>query len=316
MLNRLWETCRRINKSVQQRPLLYFLLLIFFHLIEDRVAGWANNRIDSAASGGWLTLIMARIIHWLDSTPGGLLIALVVITFLAVGIHAYFDARRKPKMFPDLTPIPEPEAHSTKPMILTKPTIFSSPGDWQKWDQSQTPEQREIERLSSKLAEVDKANQIKADEIQRLETELANSKSESEEKTKTIQTLRHSQYMHGQWRVTECGRDCTPLGWMVVVQFSESRDSDLAKAIRGLFWHDTPWETYKAAPVEQTLWRDNPSSRARIVIFSDHDHAAGIKAAINDCDLLPEKVDQRDKQAGMAADITIIIFDKIGKESW
>src|SRR5205809_535858 len=93
-------------------------------------------------------------------------------------------------------------------------------------------------------------------------------------------------------------------------------DADLAKQIYALFSSDFPGSPWKTSPVEHRQWLDNPSSKSRIVIFADHSHADGVKAAINDCELLPKKVARHPRMDGMAADITIVIFDKVGKENW
>lgn len=119
----------------------------------------------------------------------------------------------------------------------------------------------------------------------------------------------------GRWRIIQCGKADTSLGLTVAVYFIDSRDSDLAKMVRGFFSSEIPgWSPWKTLNVEQIPWRENPSSRARIVIFSDHPNAGGVKAAFNDCELLPERVDRFDKQTGMLVDVMIVIFDKVGRD--
>ena len=48
----------------------------------------------------------------------------------------------------------------------------------------------------------------------------------------------------------------------------------------------------------------------QVVIFWDHDHAAGLTAAFNNCCLLEEGVDHRAKEPDMPEDITIVVFNK------
>jgi hypothetical protein len=180
------------------------------------------------------------------------------------------------------------------------------------WDRPVRPSPAYMQKERQRLADI----QIKdlTDLCNAFKEEATVKGRELQEVTESFTALRSQ---HGRWRITQCGKTTDPIGLSVAIQFSESRDSDLAKLIRGFFWQaDMPWQTYKSTPVEQTLWKDNPSSQARIVIFSDHDHAAGIKAAFNDCELLPEKIDLRGKQGELAADITIIIFDKVGRAEW
>jgi hypothetical protein len=120
----------------------------------------------------------------------------------------------------------------------------------------------------------------------------------------------------GRWRITYCGSEAHSFGLTVAVQFIDHHDVELAKQIRGFFHSEFPgMSAYKVPPVEPIQWRENPSTRARIVIFSGHKYADGIKAAFNDCELLPEKVDRYERRTDMQADITIIIFDKIAKET-
>jgi hypothetical protein len=116
----------------------------------------------------------------------------------------------------------------------------------------------------------------------------------------------------GRWRIIECGKKSEPLNLLVVVQFINDKDADLAERIRTFFWQEFPGSPWKTSPIEQTKWFKNPSSSSRIVIFSDHPHAAGIKAAFRDCELVGEKVDLFGlglaTEQQMAADITFVIF--------
>lgn len=139
-------------------------------------------------------------------------------------------------------------------------------------------------------------------------------KAEANEKAKELATLRNQfkdfKRQHGLWRVHECGLDGTPIGLSVAVQFIEPRDSDLAEKILGFFC--TAREIFKTNAIEQVKWFKNPSDKAQVVIFSDHAHANGIKAAFRACDLLEEKVDRFQMSvAGIEQvlfDIAIVVF--------
>ena len=105
------------------------------------------------------------------------------------------------------------------------------------------------------------------------------------------------------------GSTTLPIGLSVEVQFIELCDSNLAKKIWDLFF--SIGGTWKRKPAEQVKWQENPSSESRVVIFSDHEHADGIKDTFNDfCLLDEERVDLYSKDPGMSEDITIIVFNK------
>ena len=114
---------------------------------------------------------------------------------------------------------------------------------------------------------------------------------------------------YGRWWLQWGGSTTRPIGLSVAVQFIELCDSNLAEKIRGLFFSLSG--TWKRKPVEQVKWQRNPSSESRIVIFSDHEHADGIKNTFNNfCLLDEERVNLYSKEPGMSEDITIIVFNK------
>ena len=114
----------------------------------------------------------------------------------------------------------------------------------------------------------------------------------------------------GQWRIGQCGKKSETLNLSVVIKFIDLSDKELAKKIYALFWSDIPGSPWKTEQIDQIKWRENPIESPRIVIFSDHPHAHGIKAAINDCGLLTERVEvlNRSNETDYEGDITFVIF--------
>ena len=139
-------------------------------------------------------------------------------------------------------------------------------------------------------------------------------RTEADEKAKELTKLRSDfkafKQKHGLWRVQVCGFDNSPIGLSVVVQFIAPRDSGLAERILGFFVSARP--IFKTNDIEPIMWFRNPSSNSRIVIFSNHPNAGGIKAAFKNCDLLEEPVDKFEMSfAGTeqaAFDIAIVVF--------
>lgn len=125
---------------------------------------------------------------------------------------------------------------------------------------------------------------------------------------------------HGRWRIKACGREAgKSLNLSVAILYIDHRDSNFAEQIYAPFSPEiplTPW--VKTQRKRNILDFDNPSSYARVVIFSDHSHANGIKAAFNGCDLLGERVDRFDKSFADGnipdVDIAIVVFPSVGKQ--
>lgn len=158
-------------------------------------------------------------------------------------------------------------------------------------------------------------------ELDEKETQLRQSHSEIEGKNKKLLDLREQfrdlKRQHGRLRIELCGSSTKSLGLSVAVQFVDSKDSALADRIRSFFWEGRGlWRDTR--DIEQVRWFRNPSRRERVVIFSDHPHAAGIKGAFNNCDLLEEKVDRFDKSFAKEnvpnVDIAIVVFPAVGIE--
>lgn len=140
---------------------------------------------------------------------------------------------------------------------------------------------------------------------------------QDEELSALWEKLRDLKQQHGRWRIELCGSSTKSLGLSVAVQFVDPKDSALADRIRGFFWQGRgTWRNTR--DIEQVRWFRNPSNRRRVVIFSGHSHAAGIKAAFNNYDLLEEKVDRFDRNSAQGkipdVDIAIVIFPSKGPE--
>ena len=98
----------------------------------------------------------------------------------------------------------------------------------------------------------------------------------------------------------------------------DPKDAEMAEKIRHFFWSGAvplprfPWKN--THDISQVKWFRNRSAKARIVIFSDHPHAEGIKFAFNDCNFLDEPVDLWDmnfvSNEVTAADIVFVVFPR------
>lgn len=128
------------------------------------------------------------------------------------------------------------------------------------------------------------------------------------EKESSYEKLLHE---WGRWRVEVIGYEWTPRDLLVSVHFVDLQDNKLAQQIRSFFADEgfgSPWKTDD--DIEHIPFRRNPSDKARIVVFSKHDVAGGIRAALNDCRLISEKVDRYAAEPAMLSDVTIIVFPK------
>ncbi len=180
-----------------------------------------------------------------------------------------------------------------------QPTIETKEESQQKKSNSEKPG----EMFGSAVVQVRSAN----DERDQYRTE-------ADEKAKELTKLRSDfkafKQEHGLWRVQVCGLEDSPIGLSVVVQFIEPRDSVLAERILGFFVSERP--IFKTNDIEPVMWFRNPSSNSRIVIFSNHPNAGGIKAAFKYCDLLEEPVDKFEMSFSgteqAAFDIAIVVF--------
>ena len=136
---------------------------------------------------------------------------------------------------------------------------------------------------------------------------------ELEERTKELAKCREDynnlRYKFGQFWIDRCGMDSEYRNKSVRVQFVDLADLELAKRAKGLFsvaWH--------VRDIEHIRWKRNPSSDHRIIVFSDDENAGVVGSAINDFELLGERVTSRYKEQDMEDDVTIVIFSEKGSE--
>ena len=120
---------------------------------------------------------------------------------------------------------------------------------------------------------------------------------------------------HGHAVLWATGQECKSRGLSVAVQYVRIEDSELAKKIRSCFAYYLQ-SGYKHPSTEHiNLPFNNPSMSARIVIFSDSDVGSDVKHALNDYNLLGEKVANYEKSfAGKLpdVDIAIVVFPSVG----
>lgn len=97
----------------------------------------------------------------------------------------------------------------------------------------------------------------------------------------------------------------------------DQRDEALADQIRSYFWvGDPPPQGFPWKRTEEVSYVPQFRNRttSRIVIFSDHPNADGIKFAFNSYDLLGEPVDQIDmnfaEEKQKEYDIAVVVFPK------
>lgn len=113
----------------------------------------------------------------------------------------------------------------------------------------------------------------------------------------------------GRWRLKTIGFELKPKYLLVSVQFIALEDNRLAHQIRSYFVDDgfgSAWKTDD--DIEQINFRRNPSKEARVVVFSNHDVAGGIRAALDNCALISETVELYRAETDMLSAITIIVF--------
>jgi len=95
MLPRLRKTAQKSAERIRQKTLLWLVLVLFGKLVEDRIAGWANDGIDSQGAG--IVSSIAKFVLWFSSSPLGVVGLVVVLIVLVMVVHAYIDAVREAK---------------------------------------------------------------------------------------------------------------------------------------------------------------------------------------------------------------------------
>ena len=152
-----------------------------------------------------------------------------------------------------------------------------------------------LETATAKLNTVIKSLLKKEAEIDRLSSELVSVKEQ-----------------WGKWRIRFIGINPTPRNLSVAVQFIALEDNELAERIRWWFVDMALEPVWKpASEIEQIKWRRNPS-KSKVVIFSNIRESDGLKAAFDDCELIPAEVAVCPKEVEMLADLTIVVFPSDG----
>ena len=167
--------------------------------------------------------------------------------------------------------------------------------------------EEKLSRCHSEAERLMNANRQLQSNFSNMETVLSNVQG-------LIKDLEETRKQFGRWRIIVCGKKDESLNLSVAVQFIDPQDAGLAEKIRALFWsnipgHPLPWDSQ---PIDPIKWRKNPSEYTRIVIFSEQESAQCIKAAINDCGVLDERVEvfPRQNETDYVAEITFVIFPR------
>lgn len=91
-----------INSAVQTVRSKWYLVIpfVFWELSKDRLASWANDKIDKSAST--IMKEVARLLEWVADQPLFWTLIVVVIILLIVFLHAYItDGKPKIGIMPD-----------------------------------------------------------------------------------------------------------------------------------------------------------------------------------------------------------------------
>ena len=143
--------------------------------------------------------------------------------------------------------------------------------------------------------------------IRELEEKAKELEKRSEETAKCQEDYNRLQREFGRLRIHGCGIDGEYRNKSVKVQFVDLADRELAERAKELFsiaWH--------VRDIEQVQWKPNPSPDHRIIIFSNDEYASGVRSAINDHNLLGERVTKKGRDPSMEDDVTVVIFSEKG----
>jgi len=158
----------------------------------------------------------------------------------------------------------------------------------------------QLKTLQSMFNEKSKEAELMLNEAKRLETVLTLNNEALKQRSRSLAHL----------RLRCCGVESKNSGHSVEVKFIEPTDADLAEKIRSHFHDDFGSTPYKVPKISQSPWSENPSTKARVVIFSDAPFAEGVKGTFNEFELIPEEVDRLPSRPGDTAEYTIIMFSK------
>ena len=250
---------------------------------------------------------MNALLYWIESLPSWVHTVSMMLLVL-VGL-VVFERKSKEKQ----------EAKSSKNDLAEheEPNrrISELESDLSRVSAERDRYKKESKEKASELTVLDAKLKLAMNQVKVVENERDKYKQQVEEQEKRLVHLRSEfrelEKRHGRWWITQCGQSDAPLGLSILVQFIEPSDAGLAQSIGSFFSARGIWIT---KDIESILWFRNPSNRARIVIFSNHPHANGLKAAFNDCKLLGEPVDKlemgRATAKQSALDIAIVVFPR------
>ena len=175
-------------------------------------------------------------------------------------------------------------------------------------------ERQEVEKLFAVASDHRHISEFHKHERDEKARELEEKTTELEERLEELAKCRESRdslrYELGRWRIDRCGTDGEYRNKSVRVQFIDLADRKLAEQTKKLF--SIAW---RVEGIKQILLSsENPSPDHRVVIFSNDENVGGVRSAINEHNLLGERVTNKCKKPDMEDDVTIVIFPDKGSE--
>lgn len=174
---------------------------------------------------------------------------------------------------------------------------------WMPWNRSEESPPTNTDPLSDEERVYRQISKEKARQLEKRRKKLEETSEELAGLRKRHEALRKQ---HGEMWIQLCSKAPEPLGLSVAVQFVDINDLNLAKQADALF----PATFWKKKEIKQISYTQNISD-CRIVIFGNHKHIGGLRAAINDCGLLGEQVASLPPMdPSMREDVRIVIFPR------
>ena len=252
-----------------------------------KISRWVSDKLQLARDIHWMIGIVLLILSAVAGLavaavgafyedPYRLVILLVAVALIGNGVVIYWWARRFGRTNPRTSTEESPKGSSRE---RERQKAFRRAG---------TRHQREIDEKDRAL------------------------KEESEELSHLARKYKALQFEFGKIWIDMCGRSLDEVGLSVSVQFIDHQDNILAQNIIA-FSLPTTWNVGRFMQIK---WRENPRPECRIVIFSDHRNAPGLRGAFTRCELLDgERIERMPKEDHMTSDVTIVIFDKASFEA-
>ena len=183
-----------------------------------------------------------------------------------------------------------------------------------KLEEELAKERQEVEHLQTKVDLLKTKStlfqQREEEKTRGLEEATRKLNERSEELAKCRESRNSLRYEFGRWRIDRCGTDGEYRNKSVRVQFIDLADHNLAEQTKEIF--SIAW---RVEGIEQILLpSENPSPDHRVVIFSNDENVGGVRSAINEHNLLGERVTNKRKKPDMEDDVTIVIFPEKGSE--